>query len=344
MNNKQEFGQFMTTNYEYILQDMTIPKNIKTIIEPFAGNCDLLKFIRNYEQYHITCYDIDSKYDNVIQRDTLLNPPNMENMFVLTNPPYLSRNKSKNKKIFDKYQENDLYKCFIRILINTRVIGGIIIIPLNFFSSIRKMDINLRKDFLQVYDIIKLNIFEETVFSDTTYTTCAIQFHISDQIKNNGDIIESIIYPSKKQFVFELNTNNNYTIGGEIYQLKQSDYKITRLTKNNVNKIGITNILVKCIDDNINSKIRTNIVSNKNRYIDDTKNSSDRSYATLVINPEISLNKQILLVEQFNDFLEDYRTKYNSMFLSNYRESNSIARKRSSFKLIYTIINHLLCD
>ena len=43
---KQKLGQFYTTNQDYILQDMYIPDDVKIIIEPFAGNGDLLKFIK----------------------------------------------------------------------------------------------------------------------------------------------------------------------------------------------------------------------------------------------------------------------------------------------------------
>jgi hypothetical protein len=44
MNKKQELGQFMTTNYKYIMQNMYIPEQINIIIEPFVGNGDLLKW------------------------------------------------------------------------------------------------------------------------------------------------------------------------------------------------------------------------------------------------------------------------------------------------------------
>lgn len=69
---------------------------ITTIIEPFTDNGDLLKIKVN----------------------------------ILTNPPYLARNKSMNKELFDKYNINDLYKCFIEILLD-----GILIVPLNFIYS-----------------------------------------------------------------------------------------------------------------------------------------------------------------------------------------------------------------
>ena len=37
-----------------------------------------------------------------------------------------------------------------------------------------------------------------------------------------------------------------------------------------------------------------------------------------------------------------YREKYHSLFLTNYRESKDIARKRISFDLVYQIVGHLL--
>ena len=51
INIKQKLGQFYTTNYDYILQNLYIPENIKKIIEPFAGNGDLLNFIKNKDNY-----------------------------------------------------------------------------------------------------------------------------------------------------------------------------------------------------------------------------------------------------------------------------------------------------
>jgi len=234
--NKKELGQFFTTNYKYILQKLYIPDDIKNIIEPFTGNGDLLNFIdKEKNKYNIECYDIDPKKDFIIQKNTINDPPNYNNKFIITNPPYLARNKAKNKLLYDKYDVNDLYKCFIKNLITNKCIGGIIIIPLNFWSSIRKTDIDLRKIFLNIYNIIQLNIFEEQVFEDTTTTVCSFQFIL----KNNQDInnINITIYPSNINITTILNENNNYTIGGDIYNLQiNNNYKITRLTSKNIDK------------------------------------------------------------------------------------------------------------
>jgi hypothetical protein len=349
---KKQYGQYYTTNYSYILQNLNIPNKITDVIEPFAGNGDLKQFIDKYKYNinNVEYYDIDPKQEYIIQKDTLLNPPSYKKKFIITNPPYLARNKSKNKELFDKYNINDLYKCLIINLINDVCLGGILIIPLNFWSSIRKQDIKLRKDFLKYYNIILLNIFEERVFIDTSYTICAFQFELKNiEEYNNNDInnnqIHIDIYPSKKKLLINLNIENNYIIGGEIYKLNSNiKYNITRLTKKNISKKN-TNLLIKCIDDNKTNQIKLSYIEDdKLLYIDNTPNLSSRTYATLVIEPEISIELQKKLVHKFNIFLNEYRNKYNSLFLTNYRESKDIARKRISFELVYSIVLYLLND
>jgi len=337
---KSNLGQFYTTNYTYILQSFTIPEGVP-IIEPFAGNGDLLQFV-DTTQHNIECYDIDPKKDFIIRRDTLFEPPRFAGKFVLTNPPYLARNKNTEKGIYDKYECNDLYKCFIEILIQDVCEGGILIVPLNFISSIRAADIELRRRFLSVYAVSKMNIFEEQVFQDTSYAVCSFQFTKGDLSTNKG--VFATIYPQKKTLAFELCEFNNYTIGGEIYNLPIAPhYKIDRATsKNTGNSECITNILAKCIDDSMDKKIQLKIVSDDERYIDDTPKLSARSYATLVIDPPLNRQQQEYLVLRFNAYLNENRDKYNSLFLTNYRESNTIARKRISFSLVFQICNYLL--
>lgn len=341
MSNKSKLGQFYTTNYDYILQNMCIPDTLNNIIEPFAGNGDLLNFITDKDSLRIECYDIDPKKDFIIERDTLNDPPCYDDKFVITNPPYLARNKNKDKSLYEKYKCNDLYKCFILNLVDSDCDGGIIIIPLNFICSIRKTDIELRRRFLERYNILKLNIFEERVFEDTAYAVCSLQF----EKKTVKDIIliSCQIYPSNKTFQISLELGNNYTIGGEIYNLSKSKIfcieRATRLTKD---EDCITNILLKCIDDSLQNKIKLKMVEDDGRFFDNTPNLSARSYATLVIKPRIDMYRQEALVNAFNTYIETHREKYNSLFLTNYRESNSIARKRISFDLAFLLCSHLL--
>jgi hypothetical protein len=354
--NKQMLGQFYTTHHEYILQNMKIPDSITNIIEPFTGNGDLITFIEKQQKinnvnYNIECYDIEPTKNSITKQDTIKSPPCYNNKYLITNPPYLARNKCKNKSLFDKYDVNDLYKCVIKEILTNVCLGGIFIVPLNFWSSIRVADIKLRQAFLEKYNVLLLNIFEEQVFDDTTYTICSCQFEFKENSTNennnennneNTNILNIVVYPSKTIIETELNSANNFMIGGAIYNLKlKNNYKITRLTTKNKEKCN-TNILVKCIDDNSNSQIGLSFVEDKDIYIDSTPNQTARTYASLIIEPKIDTVKQQQLVIKFNNYLNEHRKKYNSLFLTNYRESKDIARKRISFDLVYSITEYIL--
>jgi hypothetical protein len=353
--NKKELGKFYTTNYKYIFQNLIIPfsdvnLNIKTIIEPFAGNCDLINFIEekniDIELYDIDNVNINNVNKNIIIRDTLLNPPSYKEKFVLTNPPFLARNKSTNKDIFNKYNTNDLYKCFIKTIINDPPIGGIIILPINFITSIRKNDIELRKDFIHLFNIIDINIFENRVFDDTSSSICSFLFLRT----NNTKITRFNIYKDsiKTSFNINLNENNLYMPYGEIYLINNNihnkKYKVSRWINSKINKNN-TQILVSCIDGkNESNKISMSFNDNNDdliKYCDDTANKSARSYMVLDVVPNIDIEKQNQLINSFNDYLNNLRNKYKSLFLPAYREYN---RKRISFDLVYKIVEFLLVD
>jgi hypothetical protein len=196
-----------------------------------------------------------------------------------------------------------------------------------------KADINLRKRFFDKFHVKILNIFEEKVFDDTDTPICSIQFGN----KVGSDRLKCYVYPSEEELNLKFDEENNYTIGGEMYNLSKSKYKIERATSKKLT--NITNIHLKCIDDTGDVKLGLSFVDDEDRYIDETARSSARSYATLLITPPISKEKQLILIEDFNEFVRDNRIKYNSLFLPSYRD---FIRKRISFTLAFNICSHLL--
>lgn len=92
MNRKKQLGQYFSTNYNYIFTKFSfigeIQKKINieeiNIVEPFAGECDLIKYIKNnytdlFSLINIKAFDIDVKQNNidilVNENDSLDNPP-----------------------------------------------------------------------------------------------------------------------------------------------------------------------------------------------------------------------------------------------------------------------------
>jgi type I restriction-modification system DNA methylase subunit len=323
MNSKKKLGQFYTTNYEYILEGFDIPSGSK-VIEPFVGQGDLLKWVG--PRYSVEAYDIDPKID-AITRDTLANPPDYEGKFVITNPPYLAKNKNKDKTIYDKYAVDDLYKAFLKSLVEGNVQGGIVIVPLNFISD---RDKKIRNTFFQNYNITKMKIFEETVFRDTSYTVCAFQFSKGKQTST----FPATILPSSKKIDLSLEEKWGWRVGGHLHEKKNSKYKIGRLLPGH---IPSSDLFLYAIDTGTNDG-RIRLAVKKEHFYG---KNTDRAFAT--ITTDIPIKDEQLVAKKFNEQLESYRSQYHSLFLTNYRNSTkSYARKRISFDMCYNMIKEIL--
>lgn len=352
MNNKKKLGQFFTTNVDKIicnkdhnLLDNFFP-NDAVVIDPFAGNLDLINSLPGIQKTEV--YDIEPIKPDITQRDTLLSPVDYTGKWVYTNPPYLAKNHCKgNKDIYLKYQVEDLYKAFIKTLIISPCEGGIIILPLNFLSD---EDSKLRIDFFNNYIIQKINIFEEKVFEDTSYTVCALSFKKG---KSNSQSLDIMFFPSKKleYGTFLINKDHGYRIGAEFFNLL-AESKIPRaFGPTGLKKIKIgrylngkknqkpTNIYLYAIDTGTqDGKIR--LEYNEDHY---AGKNTDRAFATITLDCKISNKSQKFIINEFNKILDEYRNKFHSLFLTNFRNSTKeYARKRISFDVAYSLINHIM--
>ena len=136
---KKQFGQFFTTNSDYILQGFEEFIKNKEIVDPFAGNQDLIKWVRKNGCKKAVGFELSKKYvddRNVFYNDSINSPQKYK--FVLTNPPYLHKNKANQKTkerffsgIYSSFE--DLYQVSIFSILNCE--EGILIVPLNFLCA-----------------------------------------------------------------------------------------------------------------------------------------------------------------------------------------------------------------
>lgn len=351
--NKGQKGQFYTVNHSYILEGL-FQRPAGRIVEPFAGQGDLIDWLAKNgvpwgtAAQPIEAYDIEPKPGGnarIIQRDTLTNPPDYENAWVLTNPPFLARNKCPDKAIFDQYGTNDLYKCFILSLTQQpKCAGGVFILPSGFFLSSRDIDVRCRDAFLSQYRLLRVKYFEESVFPDTATTVVAFSFEKSSRDEPLIEQeVEWISCPSMKRNTFRMFASTDWIIGGDIYHLPTPPgIQIRRFVAGQKLREGeqITSMTLSALD----SGTRTGRIALKFRegYVYPAKECS-RTYATLCIQGRVlSADAQRRICAEFGEFLEEKRDRTWSLFLPQFRESKEYARKRIPFKLAYSIVLHLI--
>lgn len=365
---KQQLGQFFTKNSDYILQGLGKFVKGKEIIDPFAGDQDLLNWAKNNNCKKIIGFDCDPKYadnKNVFLNDSINFPKKYK--FICTNPPYLHKNKAEKEtknKFFSGTHSGfeDLYQISIVSILNC--MEGILIVPLNFLCAENSKKI--RNLFFEKFEIIKLNIFSEQVFEDTTYNVISFYFKVRNggREKNN---ISATIYPEKKRIDFTIEKKFNWQLGGDfINRIKRTKnyLGVFRLTEDYLQsgeyevEMALQNIKEKKlfrISDDLKKLIGKNILclraidskNGKKIQLEDIRNygiaglvgkNTSRNMAHLIFKENVPISEQIKLMTRFNDELNDNRNKYFSFFLTNFRDNN---RKRISFDLAYKFLNYI---
>lgn len=368
MTKKRLNGQFFTTKSDYILDGFSKYIKNKVVIDPFAGNKDLILWSKKNGARKIQGFDIDFKYiDNkvVFRNDSINNIKKYK--FVLTNPPYLHKNKATEKikqKFFNKENSKfeDLYQVSINAILNSD--EGILIVPLNFLSAENSK--RIRNIFFDKFRILKLNIFSEQVFEDTTYNVISFYFkRKKDNSEKNK--IAATIFPEKKEVIFTIEKEYNWQLGGDFINrikntknhlgifrltedyLQSGEYKVEFALQNIKNRksFHISKDLKKLIEKNILFLRAIDSKNGKKIQLEDIRKygvmglvgkNTSRNMAHLIFKEEVSINEQIELMKRFNEKLNYNRNKYFSFCLTNFRDNN---RKRISFELVYKFLNYI---
>ena len=366
---KNQLGQFFTTNSDYILQGLEEFVKNKEITDPFAGNQDLFLWAKKNNSKKIIGFDCDKNFvDNkkVFYNDSINSPKKYR--FVLTNPPYLHKNKAdqKTKDNFFSGKHSsfeDLYQVSIFSILNSE--EGILIVPLNFLCAENSK--KTRNLFFDKFEIIKLNVFSQQVFEDTTYNVISFYYRKKKDFSDEKNKILATIFPGKEKINFVIERKFGWQLGGNfINQVKNAKnyLEISRLTEDFLKsgcyeaKIALQNIKeIKNfnIDENVKNVLERNILflraidskNGKKIQLEDIRKydilglvgkNTSRNMAHIIFGQEIPVEEQEKLMQEFNQELSRNRKKYFSFFLTNFRDNG---RKRISFDFVYKFLNYL---
>jgi len=367
---KQQLGQFFTSNADYVLQGLEKYVFGKNVTDPFAGSGDLLDWAEKNGARRISGFDVDISYtDNtkIFLSDSLLSPKKYD--FILTNPPYLNINKAKRsvkEKYFAKTGLEDLYQISLRAIANSN--EGIVIMPINFLCA--QNSEKARHEFFAKFEILEMNYFKHQVFPDTTYNVIAFYYRKKTDLFSPKFTIRTNIFPDKKKVNIEIRKNFGWLIGGELVskiEAQENILKIHRLTEEDM-KANFGDVKMECafnhtkeksdwnITKDYNKKIESNIILLKaidsgseggKIALEDIRNynvkclvskATSRHMVFLVFGKPIPIKQQISIIQLFNEQINALRSKYMSLFLTNYRDKD---RKRIGFDFAYKFINFL---
>lgn len=316
----QKLGQFYTTNVSDLLSGYEHLVSGKHLVDMFAGEGHLLEWVMKNGAKSTEGYDIEPKTFSWEQRDSIMNPPQVDG-FLISNPPFLSKNKNKNKIPYEKWKMNDLYKCHLAALKRSGVTEGILILPSNFMSESSPIARNV---FFQDYSIGKLKYFYYPVFPGVTTGIVVFDFFIGGGSKVSFDA--EIYYPDKviKEHL-TLKKEYDYLWGGQFFDLIRDDKPI-KITKHDESKNGSpnTNIIISLLT---RGAYPLGAHYNEGPPIPCGK----KAFTTYQVSVGIDLTEkqQRNIVAKYNIVLSFYMLGFHGLFMANYMGADQKIKSRT---------------
>ena len=319
MFNKRELGQYYTQtnpfNHPLFKEWMDLVDNAKTFIEPFAGANNILKLIKEsgYDCKWV-CYDIDPPKYNVYpeiqvnQQDTIEDFPKGFDVCI-TNCPYLGKSSARRRHIDYPWEEDDLYKVSLNVMLkNCGYVAAII--PESFITA------NIQLD--RLWGVISLAC---KMFDDTDCPVCLAMF--------TPDGNENIQVYSNENYLGTLKDLQNCEITGHT-----SDVKWIFNDKNG-------DIGVKTVDSQIEADCK--FFYGEKIKPEDIKISS-RAFSRISGLPK-NIDRDIF-IKKCNDILLSYREQTKDIMMTSFKglRKDGKYRRRLDFKTVRSILNKALID
>lgn len=329
--NKPEFqkiGQFFTEKNIFICEAFKkwwklIPlKDKHEIVEPFAGRnglIDMIKGIPYIQKRTIySSFDIIPGHSDVEEKDTLLDFPKGFKVGI-TNPPFLAKNSATRNNIDIEIEPySDLYElCLKKCLDNLDYLA--VIIPESFITSAYFKD--------RLFAVISLT--EKRIFKTTEQPVCLALF--VKNVTNNY-----LIY-------------KNELLLGSYKSLLKKEQKILKKSEIKEKKYAIIyhrkDGQIGFLATDSTSSFRKMRMVLPSEVPDEEVNNIARLRLRILINKGGEMYKvDSEFIEEFNKYLNNYRTQTSDVFLTSFKglRDDGFYRRRMSFsKLKLLLLNFL---
>ena len=284
-----------------VVRNFIEDSNLKSAVDPFAGQGDLLKVCEGTLQMEISGFDIQKELGWPVN-DSLKSIEQNRSSICVTNPPYLANYSAKRKSMwsmvgqyFEDSGRGDLYEIALdKCLESFDYI--VAIIPETFLHS------SYPKDRCTL-----ISILEDNPFEDTTFPVC-----VTCWVAESGQ--DALIYSNEKK-VMRLS---------EMNRLKGNVSRSNRVIFNDPDgNIGLRAVDGTKAVDRINFMPATDF-----DYPRSSIKVSSRLMTYLSI-PELKTENEIKrFCEKANSILESYRDRSEDVILSGFKGNNKEGKRR----------------
>jgi hypothetical protein len=285
-----------------LLKDVEKPPTGTIVAIPFAS-LQLIDWLG--PGYINMAYATEPRTSHIFNRDCLATPPKYSGSYLLCYPPWTRKNDTDDKSIFDKYNSDNLYKCFIKTILSDPPIGGTMILPLSFLIGTRDSEIKRRSKFLQIYKIKQLHIYSDALIN--SYIPTVLTFIRRTEPCTRTEELTSVLYPSLKNCSWTIRDYSNledqdpffgtpYTIDAEPHD-KKVQVSLFQLTDVDTNPP-----LYFCKSETATSHIS----------LSDTNKEHD---VRIKIRGFLSRRLHKRLIKDFNNWAADWINKTGGVFL-----------------------------
>lgn len=314
-------GIYNTEKADFLLENFTHLVSGREVVDPFVGEWHLMDWAEKNGATSARGYDVELT-DKRTQHNDYFQEPVMikDNELVVTNPPFLSSNRNKrgDRRPYEKFGQNDYYKCYLASLAQTNTNEAIIFMPTNFFCETSK---KAREAFFKDYTIKYGEYWTQPTFDGVQISLCVI--HIVREKKTVHEFT-LLNRTTDEEVNMSITSAYGYRSGKEFWDYIHDAPDYTLVKTDDGMPQANTNIVVSLLDG---GSYGLGLYYNEGIPI----YCRPKSFTTYQITTDLLITEeqQKEIVKDFNDTLDSYRNKYASMFLSNYIDAKQKIMSRT---------------
>lgn len=286
-------------DYDVFFKGFTKPPKGSIVIDPFADDESTAKWLD--KKNILIAYSAKESHPLGLRLDTLRDPPKYAGTYVVTTPPWHKKGDIADNTLFDRYGTDNLYKCFIRTLLKSPALGGSILVPLTFLVGVRDSEKKRRQDFFTLYKPLRFNVFQ-TIWQKNL----SVAINFVARLQREDGFWPAYLYPSGDESIL-IPSRNCATLSG------QDPYETGYKTKPE-KRISIfpdtSQISKRPSYTKLDIRVRTHDTVTQRAGL-----ATDEG-TILYVRGVLSKKAQHRLLRDFNEWLNNWRSQTNSLFMS----------------------------